>query len=297
MLPDVELIGLIREGNLQNVPEDFDKLGSKSPVQPGSVDLHIRGIYLPGAAADERGGENHPISDYNLKAGETVLVSTCETLRLPKNIGGFAFPPSRFAAKALLVTNGGHVDPQYSGPLRFTIINMGRELQRLEIGSRVGTLVLFHTSSGVARGWTERNGGPGKLPNTGDLGYLSRDFADVEERAERIAHAEVQEAQSRLRDEVEKAQRTLSEIEGRVNHRLNITIYVASLVVAVVIAVAGWFSPVAKLETKVDGLTEQFSQRQRTDQRLSDLEQKYDAIAGQLDALNRQPAANRQKSK
>lgn len=297
MLPDVELIRLIREGHIENVPEGFADLDSKSAVQPGSVDLHIQGIYLPGTAADERGGENHPLAEYNLTAGETVLVSTAETLMLPKNVGGFAFPPSRFAAKALLVTNGGHVDPEYSGPLRFTIINMGHELQKLESGSRVGTLVLFHTSSRVARGWTERAGGPGKLPKTNDLGYLSHDFANVEERAERIAHSEVQEGQGVVREELERAQRMTSEVERRLNNRLTITIFVASLAVAVAIALAGWFSPVTKLETKVDSLTGQLNERQRTDQRLGDLEQKYDALTKQLATLNRQPAAKAKEAK
>src|SRR6266478_9431305 len=166
LLSDTEIVKLIDGGHIKNVPPETDHYTDKSAVQAGSLDLHIGGIYLPRTAAEESGGENHALTEYLLAPGQTVLVRTAETLKLPKHVAGLAFPPSSFAVKALLVTNAGHVDPEYSGPLRFTIINMGHQIQKLENGFRVGTLVLFGLDREPERGWTARTGKEGRNPNT-----------------------------------------------------------------------------------------------------------------------------------
>jgi len=257
MLSDKELIDLVNDDSISGVKLPPDRFSRESPVQAASVDLHIGGIYLPGAAADEAGGENHPLPEHLLNTGDTVLVRTAETLKLPKSVGGFAFPPSSFAVKALLVTNAGHVDPEYSGPLRFTIINMGHQPQKLEADDRVGTLVLFGTHKQPERGWTTRNGGLGRDPNTEDLRYLSRDFAEVTGRTTRIARAQVRAA---------------------IDHwdkRLAIGAFILTLVIAAVVAAVGLYSPVGKLDNKIDALREEFTHAKKVDlidERLKTLE-------------------------
>lgn len=256
MLSDKELIDLVNDGSISGVELPADRFSRESPVQPASVDLHIGGIYLPGADADQAGGENRPLREHLLNTGDTVLVRTTETLKLPKSIGGLAFPPSSFAVKALLVTNAGHVDPEYSGPLRFTIINMGHQTQKLEAHERVGTLVLFSTHKQPERGWTTRNGGPGRVPNTEDLRYLSRDFAEVTRRTTRIARAQVRTAIDRW------------------DKRLAIAAFIVAVIITAVVGSIGLFSPVSKLENKVDALRDEFTHAKKVD----DLEERLKKI-------------------
>lgn len=278
MLPDNEIIELVKLNRIEGVRPGYDALTSESAVQPGSLDLHIGGIFVPGVTAGAAGGESHPHDDYLLSTGQTVLVKTREFLRLPKDIGGLAFPPSSFAVKALLVTNAGHVDPEYSGPLRFTIINMGHEPQKLEIGQRVGTLVLFETTRPVSRGWKTRTGKPGRSPNTNDLHYLCPDFLDIKKRATEIAKAEV-----------EGVQRNLNAIEQRLSRKFNLTTFAASLLVATAFAVFSIWSPVSKLDTKVELLNQQVQKASDVDQKIQKIPNRddIDQIIKKLDSMDK----------
>lgn len=245
MLSDNELLNLVDAGAISGLTVPSDRFSYDSPVQPASVDLHIGGIYLPRAAADEAGGENHPLTEHLLKTGETVLIRTEEVLKLPNDVGGLAFPPSRFAVRALLVTNAGHVDPEYSGPLRFTIINMGHEPQKLENGARVGTLVLFRTKVQPQRGWTTRSGGSGRNPNTEDLRYLARDFVEVGQRA--------------------------TEIAQNLLHKWEFRLAVWLTILSLVVAFAGVYSPYVKLENKIDTVKEEVTHSKETQEKVDAL--------------------------
>jgi len=268
MLCDKELVSLVDAGAIGGLIMPPDRFSFDSPVQPASVDLHIGGIYLPRAVADEGGGENHPLTEHLLKTGETVLIRTEEVLKLPSGVGGLAFPPSSFAVKALLVTNAGHVDPEYSGPLRFTVINMGHEPQKLEAGDRVGTLVLFKTAALPQRGWTARSGGPGRNPNTEDLRYLARDFAEVGQRATQITQNLIHRWEFRL----------AAWLTG-------LTLFVA---------LVGVYSPYMRLENKVSSIQEEVTHSRETDEKLGalnrevqQLQQIHGSEAQRLDDFDR----------
>jgi dUTPase len=101
--------------------------GSKSPVQASSVDLHIGAILLPGVDEDDPGSVTKPQTDLALKFGHTVVITTQEQLNLPNSIAAFGFPPAHLSFRGLLMTNPGHVDPGYAGPMRFTVMNVGKE--------------------------------------------------------------------------------------------------------------------------------------------------------------------------
>jgi len=261
MLSDTEIVALVAAGHIKCVPAETDHYTKESAVQAASLDLHIGGVYLPRAAADESGGENHPLSEYLLAPGQTVLVRTMETLKLPSGVAGLAFPPSSFAVKALLVTNAGHVDPEYSGPLRFTIINMGHQGQKLETGNRVGTLVLFGLEREPNKGWITRTGKEGRSPNTEDLRHLSPDFAEVENRARDIA-----------RNEVKAAQLLVQEVEQRWNRRLAFAGIVVSALALIIVGFFTWHSPIDRLDTKIDLVQVEFARTKATDDRLTKLE-------------------------
>ena len=94
------------------------------------------------------------------------------------------------------MTNPGHVDPGYKGPMRFTVINMGREPYVLRSGDAIVTLLLIKLARKAEAGWlTRRAGKPGGLPTQRDIERLSPDFANVEERATQLAREEIRHAE------------------------------------------------------------------------------------------------------
>jgi hypothetical protein len=123
---------------------------------------------------------------------------------MPSNIAGIGFPPSSVSIKGLLMTNPGHVDPGYTGPMHFTVINMGRVSYPLHIGARICTVVFFELDSAVQADYRKRSplpvGAPSPtVPPAGlreeEVNRLAKDFVDVEKRAKEIAKDAVKKAQ------------------------------------------------------------------------------------------------------
>jgi dCTP deaminase len=164
-----------------------NRYSRESPVQAASLDLHIGDIYLPGKKETEIGGTKNSKLDVELETGATAVVTTREVLHLPGNIAGIGFPPSRVSFKGLLVTNPGHVDPGYKGVMRFTVINMAKEPYHLRTGDRIVRLLLFEIDKTAKSDWGLRNPDGSQPPTQDDINLLSKDFVDVERRAETIA--------------------------------------------------------------------------------------------------------------
>ena len=185
------IIGKPGSRYIEGIELPADPYSKDSPVQGASVDLHIGRIYLPGRKENDDGGALNPRSDHVLKTGETAVVTTRETLHLPDTVAAFGFPPSRVSFRGLLMTNPGHVDPGYEGVMRFTVINMAREVYSLRSGDRIVTLLLFKLETAVDADWKKRNpGGEEKGPSPisqANINRLSKDFVEMENRAKKIA--------------------------------------------------------------------------------------------------------------
>jgi deoxycytidine triphosphate deaminase len=123
----------------------------KSAIQPCSVDLHIGRIQIPSQKLEEPPQAiSGPLDEHILITGAIAVLTTSEILNLPARIAGIGFPPSHVSIKGLLVTNPGHVDPGYEGPMHFTVINMGRQPYVLRVSDPICTLLLFELDSPVA---------------------------------------------------------------------------------------------------------------------------------------------------
>ncbi|KAA6457849.1 hypothetical protein DYQ86_20985 [Acidobacteria bacterium AB60] len=203
LLSDVEIKYEIenRTPSLVQAVDTSDWTSRDSQIQPCSVDLTIGRIQVPGES------ENGPVYDYSLddegyvlRNGETAVLTTRETLNMPPNTAGIGFPPSHVSIKGLLMTNPGHVDPGFSGPMHFTVINMGRSPYPLRVGDAICTLLLFELNARVAMDWHARHP-DAAIPTTGlrpnAVNRLARDFANVEARAQAIASEAVDKAESR----------------------------------------------------------------------------------------------------
>ena len=154
-----------------------------SPVQPSSIDLHIGKICVPAERSSQEPTTivkgRHP-----LPPGQTAIVTTLEHMHMPAKLAAIGFPPSHVSVQGILMTNPGHVDPGYDGPMHLTVINMGRESFELRIGDPIVTVLFLELDADVTAGYSARN--PSGLPDP-DVNKLSRDFVDVENRAKKIA--------------------------------------------------------------------------------------------------------------
>jgi deoxycytidine triphosphate deaminase len=193
MLRDEELVQLLQGQppivTINNQPLNLpNPYAADSPVQPSSVDLHVGNIYLPGVN-DGLGCVGQPMTEYDLAPGGTAVVMTREELSLPGNLAAFGFPPSKVSIEGVLMTNPGHVDPGYRGPLHFTVINMGIKAYTLGQETVIVTLLFFQLPQPAHVDWLVRHnqqaGGP---VNQAVINRLSPDFLDVKKRSEDIAN-------------------------------------------------------------------------------------------------------------
>jgi deoxycytidine triphosphate deaminase len=109
--------------------------------------LHIGNIYLPGSIGSVNGSADKPVELFALEPGQTAIVSTVEELALTEEIAAIGFPPSKVSVQGLLMTNPGHIDPGYSGPLRFTVINMGKSSYVLRRNDAIVTVLFIQLQS------------------------------------------------------------------------------------------------------------------------------------------------------
>lgn len=188
LIIDKEIKKLVDQGCIKNIKSTgWEK--KEDPIQASSIDLHIGNIYIPGKV--NNGGKLLSKSEAYLKQGHTAVVETKEVLELPYNYSAIGFPASsKVSFKGLLMTNPGHVDPGYSGTLRFTVINMAEESFKLASNEPIATLLIFRLENAPQHDWLSRRGG--KLPSSEEsqkyikenVDRLSVDFMNIDKRAE-----------------------------------------------------------------------------------------------------------------
>jgi dCTP deaminase len=175
-----------------------------SQVQAASLNFTIGDIFIPGTNANELGGLNCPLSDYELRQGHTAVIRTRETIRLSAFRAGIGFPPAFQSLKGLLMTNPGHIDPGYNGPLHCNVINMAHQSFHLERGDPIMRILVFEMASGDSptdpyysrAHLTSDQIGPS--PITAELlDRLSVDFVDVEKRSVEAAERQINKTQIR----------------------------------------------------------------------------------------------------
>lgn len=171
--------------------------GPESSIQPSSVDLHVGNIFLPGAKESESGTVACPKSEYVLTIGNTVVVTTREQLHLPNDIAAVGFPHGRLSFRGLLMTNIGHVDPGFNGPMRFAVMNIGKEPIPLKTGDPIVTLLFYLLSAPANEGWSQRHGNAlASGPAQNQIDQLSMDFLDVDKRTASAASKAIKDAQT-----------------------------------------------------------------------------------------------------
>lgn len=267
LMRDKDIISLIerKKGVITALPKPRDWDDKDSPIQPSSLDLHIGKIYLPGTKKDDIGGVERPKDEHVLLTGETAVLVTLEEIMLPSNIAAIGFPPARVSFSGLLMTNPGHLDPGYQGPMHFTVINMGREHYVLRKGDEIVTVLLFELTDTVNKDWLERRDGKRASPlKQESLDRLCSDFMDVKERAEEISNKVVRGAELRAK-------------------RLGV---IATIIVALIALLGNWIvpawkSPLNKVQQDIAVLEERLDFTNIKD-RLKEIEQWQDKFEKQF---------------
>jgi dCTP deaminase len=127
--------------------------------------------------------------------GQTAIVTTLEQLHMPSRLAAIGFPPSHISIRGLLMTNPGHIDPGYDGPMHLTVINMARDPFVLTVErDEIVTVLFFDLEIEVTADWLKRVGKPAAPLSPEVVNKLSRDFVNVENRAQKIAKHEVRRA-------------------------------------------------------------------------------------------------------
>ena len=241
-----------------------------SRIQPASIDLSMGNIYIPGARGDSAGSEQNPIQQLLLEQGQTAVVETLESLHLPPDVAGIGFPPSSVSMKGLLMTNPGHVDPGFEGRMRFTVINIAKAAYDLKSGDLICTLLFFEMNQKPAVDYSKldkTDRPPSSNLESGLLNVLSRDFMDIDRRAE------------------EKSRKIVDEVDLK-SRRMQIAIPImTALITGVVTLGLAIFTPlqelkdrIVTLEQTVDSAEVEESLENLTD-KVADLEKRLDLEA------------------
>jgi dCTP deaminase len=175
---------------VRGVSLDFLTAGAEGPLEACAVKLRIGEIYLaPQSSFSAISSEDYVI----LKQGEMAFVLTLEEIHLPSDIGGLMFPKSGGVAdRGILITNAGHIDPGYSGKLRYAIINMGNGQFTLRKGDFLVKVLFFSLSQPSVPSWSDLHSSI-PAPSRTALYSLGRDFAAVEDRITKVAQQSVNE--------------------------------------------------------------------------------------------------------
>jgi hypothetical protein len=98
------------------------------------------------------------------------------------------------------MTNPGHIDPGYEGPVHLTVINMAKKPYPLKHSDRIARVLLFRLNTPPAHSYRQRSAGPGKPLITEELlARLSGDFVDVTARAEASVKKQIHSAEIRAK--------------------------------------------------------------------------------------------------
>lgn len=173
---------------VHGVSVDFLNAGADGPLEACAVKLRIGEIFLaPQSSLSVVNSDDYVI----LKQGEMAFVLTLEDVHLPNNIGGLMFPKSGGVAdRGILITNSGHIDPGYSGKLRYAIINMGNAQFALKKGDFLVKVLFFSLDQASDPSWSDLHGVI-PPPSRTALHALGRDFAAVEDRITKVAQDSV----------------------------------------------------------------------------------------------------------
>jgi deoxycytidine triphosphate deaminase len=117
--------------------------------------------------------------DFTMEHGDCVTAVTKETISLPPSYIARVGSTAELARQGILVNTGLQIDPGYSGPMRFSIINMSGRPFALFTGQVVMSIEIFYLPVPPDKPFTKRPQGADLI---GDLQNSIMSLFDVKKR-------------------------------------------------------------------------------------------------------------------
>ena len=103
---------------------------------------------LPAYAYDgDAGMDLFSLEEIDIREGEKVAIRTGLKFAIPRGYAGFVWDKSGLAVKHHLKTMAGVIDSNYRGELLVVLTNLGKEMYKVEKGSKVAQLVIKSVES------------------------------------------------------------------------------------------------------------------------------------------------------
>lgn len=166
-------------------PSEFHELANGS-LEAASIKLKVGEIYQHDENSSS--GESALTIPYvDLEQGDMAFVLTEEKVVLPPDIGALMFSKSGgLAERGILITNTGHIDPGYSGNLRYAVVNMGNSRFHLRKGDPLVKVMFFRMYRPASPHWGELHP-PSEPPTFRQIADLGKSLAAIHSKVEQQA--------------------------------------------------------------------------------------------------------------
>ncbi len=102
-----------------------------------------KSVELPSYARDHDAAfDLRAAQDYILQPSEHALMKTGLKMAIPEGHVGLIWDRSGLAAKQAITTMGGVIDAGYRGEVCVVVINLGKEVLRIEKGMRIAQMLI-----------------------------------------------------------------------------------------------------------------------------------------------------------
>lgn len=115
-------------------------------LQPASYDLRLGAdFYIVGDSVPDKLDEGEPY--LVLKPGQFAMLTTLEQINMPDDHLGLITVRMRYKNQGLVNISGFHVDPTFSGQLKFAVQNVGPSDIHLKFGERTFSIFFAQLES------------------------------------------------------------------------------------------------------------------------------------------------------
>lgn len=143
----IEETNLIENGNLENISSGSYDISISSEIL--RIKKTFKTVDLTNAEQLENMYEKVDISNgYNLKAGESILVSLNEKINMPNNMVGHIRPRTSISRLGIYVTMQ-HINAGYVGVLSLMICNMSPNTYKITPNLKIGQIVFEKLTDGI----------------------------------------------------------------------------------------------------------------------------------------------------
>jgi len=156
----------------------YDKNGFVRVQDPYDRSGYVHGIAVllehPNARLPKRanptdaGADLTSIGDYTIKPGESMLIDTGVSIKIPVGYAGILMCRSSQRVKGITSLGDGLIDSDYRGTLRVFLMNLGKKDYEIYVGDKIGQLVIKKVEiAEYVDIWNDTERGTGGFGSTG----------------------------------------------------------------------------------------------------------------------------------